>query len=130
MGMDARNRTVMVELLPEKANKQQASGLLREITRGMSANRPCVVLDCSHVRQLDRPTTYLLLCCLEQALMRNGDVKLAALPPAAKANLQGTALNRLFEVYETTTDAVNSFRQPAQEPGQEDIQRRLKAGRA
>ena len=35
-----------------------------------------MVLDCSNVRQLDRAGIQVLLRCLEEAMKRNGDVKL------------------------------------------------------
>jgi hypothetical protein len=51
----------------------------------------------------------LLLCCLEEAMKRNGDVKLAAIPAGAEATVE---LIRLFEIFETSADAVKSFRLP------------------
>jgi hypothetical protein len=53
----------------------------------------------------------LLLHCLEEAMKRNGDVKLAAVPTAAAVLLVSTGVARLFEAYDTTAEAVNSFHQ-------------------
>lgn len=50
-----------------------------------------------------------MLGCLEEAMKRNGDVKLAVLPVQAAAELQRNGARRLFDVFETTEDAVNSF---------------------
>jgi anti-anti-sigma regulatory factor len=44
----------------------------------MNNDRAYIVLDCSKVGVMDRSAIYLLLCCLEEAMKRNGDVKLAA----------------------------------------------------
>jgi anti-anti-sigma regulatory factor len=52
---------------------------------------------------------HLLLHCLEEAMKRNGDVKLAALPPEGAEFLRITGVTRLFDIYETTAEAVNSF---------------------
>jgi hypothetical protein len=44
-------------------------------------------------------------------MKRNGDVKLAAIPPGAAAILELTRVDRLFEAFDNTADAVNSFQQ-------------------
>ena len=109
--MTIRKRIVAVNQLPEISNRKQGRIFLGEIRNWMSVDRPRMVLDCSLVRQLDRSIIYLLLCCLEEAMKRNGDVKLAALPPGARIVLEDTGTNRLFDIYDTTAEAVNSFHQ-------------------
>jgi anti-anti-sigma regulatory factor len=111
--MTVRSRTVVVEQLPEIPDMKQGRVFLRELKSCMSNDCPRIVLDCSQVRQVDRPLVHMLLCCLEEALKRNGDVKLAALAPAAKAALQLAEVDRVFQIYDSANDAVNSFRQPA-----------------
>jgi anti-anti-sigma regulatory factor len=110
-----RSRTVVVEQLPEISSMRQGRKYLREITSGMSVDRPHIVFDCCTVRLANDALIHMLLCCLEEALKRNGDVKLAALPPAVEAMLQRAGVDRVFERYNTTNDAVNSFRHPADE---------------
>jgi hypothetical protein len=68
-----------------------------------------VVLDCSKVRKLDSAGIQVLLSCLEEAMKRNGDVKLAAIPPGAAAILELARVDHLFEAFDSTADAVNSF---------------------
>ena len=51
----------------------------------------------------------MLLCCLEEAMKRNGDVKLASVPAAAEAILQLTLVDRLFEAFDSTAEAIDSF---------------------
>jgi anti-anti-sigma regulatory factor len=61
---------------------------------------------------MDRFAIHMLLCCLEEAMKRDGDVKLAAISPSARDTLERTRVDRLFEIYETESDAVNSFFRP------------------
>jgi hypothetical protein len=70
-----------------------------------------VVLDCSNVQLLDIAGVRVLLSCLEAAMKRNGDVKLAVIPPGAAAILELARVDHIFEVFESTADAVNSFYQ-------------------
>lgn len=104
-------RIVAVRQLPEKLSVKQGRLFFREVEPCLNADRPRVVLDCSKVRQLDSAGIQVLLLCLEEAMKRNGDVKLAAIPPGAAAILELTRVGRLFEAFDNTTDAVNSFQQ-------------------
>ncbi len=113
VGMPSRSGTVVVEQLPEILSMRQGRLFLRQITNCMSSDRPHIVFDCSRVRQVNSYLIHALLCCLEEAIKRSGDVKLAALLPEAKATLQSAGVDRIFEIYNTINDAVNSFRQPA-----------------
>ncbi len=114
--MTVRSRTVVVEQVPEISSMKQGRVFFLGIKSCMSNDCPRIVLDCSHVRQVDRSLMHVLLCCLEEALKRNGDVKLAGLTPPAKASLQMAGVDRVFEIYDSTNDAVNSFRQPVAGP--------------
>lgn len=107
--MTLRMRTVAVKQLPSKLNAKQGRTFLREIQSCMDLDRPRVVLDCSNLQLLDKDVIFLLLCCLEEALKCKGDVKLAALPAGAAAVLELTGAIRLFDIYATTAEAVNSF---------------------
>ena len=104
-------RTVTVKQLPETLTVKQGRALFREIQSEMNIDRPRVVLDCSNVRRLDKPFVHLLLCCLEEAMKRNGDVRLAALPSGSGAVLEQTGIKRVFDIYDTAAAAENSFHQ-------------------
>jgi anti-anti-sigma regulatory factor len=71
-----------------------------------------VVLDCSLLPKLDRNAIHLLLCCLEEAMKRNGDVRLAALQPEPLSVLHSTGLDSVFQVFDSVENAVESFRAP------------------
>ncbi|MGH9588621.1 MAG: STAS domain-containing protein [Acidobacteriaceae bacterium] len=102
-------RKVMVKQVPAEARAEEERMFLREIQECVETNRPRIVLDCSNLRQLDKSSARLLLRCLEEAMKRNGDVKLASLPIGAGAVLEMTGMARIFEVYGTVEEAENSF---------------------
>jgi anti-anti-sigma factor len=101
--------TVSIKQLPEKISIGQARLLLRELASDIDVERPCIVFDCSQIIHMDIPTITFLLDCLEVAMKRNGDIKLAAMHEQAKAMLELTGVDRLFEVFDTNADAVKSF---------------------
>jgi anti-anti-sigma factor len=108
--MTLRNRAVAVKQLPESLNAKQGRRFFSELESCINVDIPCLVLDCSKVLLLDTSAVHLLLCCLEEAMKRNGDVKLAAVPAGATAVLELSGIDRLFEIYDTTAEAINSFR--------------------
>ena len=110
--MTIRKRAVSVMQLPELKSAKQRQNFLRDMQGCIDAERPLVVLDCSSVGELDGPKMYLLLCCLEEAMKRNGDVKLAGLNASAETALKNFGTNCLFDLHDTTAAAVSSFHQP------------------
>jgi anti-anti-sigma regulatory factor len=97
--------------LPERLGGKEGRSFLREVEDRMNMERPYLVLDCSAVSHLDNSVVHLLLRCLEEAMKRNGDVKLAGIPLMTDGVPGLTGTGRLFEIFDTTADAVNSFHQ-------------------
>jgi anti-anti-sigma regulatory factor len=107
--MKSIKRSVAVEKMPRVVSAMQGKVFLRELQRHINAGRPLIVLDCSNLYKLDDCIVYVLLCCLEEAMKCNGDVKLAALPSDVVSAPYIARLNRIFDIYNTTSDAVSSF---------------------
>ena len=110
MKMAIQSGRAVVKHLPATLSREQQRLFFTEVESCFNTDRPCIVLDCSKVRQIDRSVIHLLLCCLEEAIKRNGDVKLAAVPPRARSALKLTGVDMLFEIFDTNVEAVNSFR--------------------
>ncbi len=103
------SRPVIVKRMPARVNLQVARNLFREIQPILRIDRPQVVFDLSQVRQMDAAGVDMLLQCMAQAMKRDGDVKLASVSPQAAVILELTRTDRLFEIYESSTDAARSF---------------------
>jgi anti-anti-sigma factor len=114
-------RHVAVKHLPEKLGAKQGRHFFREVEPHLQADRPRVVLDCSRIRHVDSAGIHALLCCLEEAMKRNGDVKLAGIPPGVAAILELTRAGGLFEAFDSTAQAVNSFHQFPMKPVQKAL---------
>jgi anti-anti-sigma factor len=108
--MIVSKRTVNVQQMPEQVNAANERLLLQYLQKKCAeTERPRFVLDCSPVRGMDTATIQLLLSCLEEVMKCNGDVRLASLRPEAGAALRLSGVCRLFETYESTEAAVQSF---------------------
>jgi len=102
-------RPVIVRQLPVIRDVKDSQAFLAELAADLESDRPCLVLDCSGVRQLNSAGVDLLLRCIEETMKRNGDVKLAAVPAETALILEMTRVDRLFEIFENCSDAVESF---------------------
>ena len=100
---------VIVMEVPEQLNHATVETFLGEIQPLLECDRPRIVLDCCHVREIDSAGVEVLLYCMEQAMKRDGDLKLAAVSPEAAVILELMRVDRLFEAFETPAEAVQSF---------------------
>ena len=107
--METNSRPVVVKRMPERVNGRTARDFLRDVRPFPVVDRPQIVFDLSQVKQLDSAGVEMLLRCMSEAHKRDGDVKLASLSDQSAVILELTRTERLFEVYETSTDAVRSF---------------------
>jgi anti-anti-sigma factor len=107
--METNSRPVVVKRMPERLNVRTARDFLRDVEPFLVSDRPQLVFDLSEVQQLDAAGVEMLLHCMSEAHKRDGDVKLASPSAHAAVVLELTRSERLFEIYETSADAVRSF---------------------
>lgn len=103
------SRPVVVKRVPERLNLKQSRRFAGEVRAFLRSDRPQIVFDLSQVKQIDAAGVDMLLHCMGEAMKRDGDVKLASLSPQAAVILEMTRTGRLFEIYETSTDAARSY---------------------
>ena len=90
---------VVVMQVPEQFNAGAVQIFMEELGPLLDSNRPRIVLDCSQVRSMDSVGVEALLQCLEEALKRDGDLKLASLSPEAEVILELMRIARVFEAF-------------------------------
>lgn len=103
------SRPVVVMQLPELLNTENARAFREEVQPLFDSHRPRIIFDCSLVRSIDGAGVEMMLHCLEEAMKRDGDVKLCALSAEAEVILELMRVGRVFEVFQTSEDAVRSF---------------------
>jgi anti-sigma B factor antagonist len=100
---------VVIMQMPEQLNLDGVRSFSRELAPLIECHRPRIVLDCSQVRYIDSAGVEMMLDCLEEAMKRDGDLKLAALSPESEVILELMRVARVFEAYATSDEAVRSF---------------------
>jgi|ERR1700733_5413409 anti-sigma B factor antagonist len=108
MKMYTKSPVIVMEL-PEKLTYAEGQTLMVELQPLLEADRPRIVLDCSKVEHMDSAGIEILLRCMEEAMKRDGDLKLAAVSPMSAAIMELMRVDRLFEVFDTSDEAARSF---------------------
>jgi len=72
------SRPVIVMQVPERLYEPQAMAFRQDLKHFLQNERPRIVLDCSGVKDIDSVGVETLLHCMDEAMKRDGDVKLAA----------------------------------------------------
>jgi len=103
------SRPVVVLQVPEKLDKAECDMFQKEVHSLLEGERPRIVLDCSEIKRIDSIGVEMFLYCMDEVMKRDGDVKLAALSPEAAIILELMKVDRLFETFEDTDEAVESF---------------------
>jgi anti-sigma B factor antagonist len=100
---------IVVIQLPEALNAREVHQFTEELGPLLDTSRPRIVFDGSQIRSIDSAGVEFLLHSLEEALKRDGDLKLAALSREAEVMLEMTRVARVFETFESCDEAVRSF---------------------
>jgi len=103
------SRPVIVMQVPERLYEPQAIAFRQDLKHFLQHERPRIVLDCSGVKDIDSVGVETLLHCMDEAMKRDGDVKLAAVAPGSAVILELMKVDRLFEVFDSAEEAVRSF---------------------
>ncbi|MCU1300804.1 MAG: anti-sigma-factor antagonist [Candidatus Sulfotelmatobacter sp.] len=106
--MYSRGPVIVMEL-PETLNHAEGEKFVSELQPLLEVHRPRIVLDCSQIRHMDSAGIETLLYCMQEAMKRDGDMKLASVSPESATIMELMRVDRLFEVFETADEAVRSF---------------------
>lgn len=102
-------RPVVIMEMPEELNAVEAQQFMQDMQPLLEDERPRIVFDCSQLRAVNRAGVDMILHCLEAAMNLDGNLKLAAISPEAKAVLELMGVAGVFQAFATTDDAVRSF---------------------
>ncbi|WP_263418576.1 STAS domain-containing protein [Terriglobus albidus] len=107
--MSIRKRAVNILQLPGQISVNSHADMLRRLKTAAQNGHPRFVLDCSKIETMGTEEIQFLLCCLEEVMKHNGDVRLATVTPEARTVLQNAGISRLFEIYGSIESAIHSY---------------------
>ena len=92
-----------LECLWEKADE------LRRVVLGLLNETERIVLNLAGIGHIDSSGLGTLVASFISARNRGAEIKFAALSPKARRVLKSTHVDRLFEIYDSTEEAIKSF---------------------
>jgi len=107
--MSSSSRPVIVKRVPETMNSRQARDFYRGMLPVLSSDRPQIVFDMSKMKHVDSVGISVFLQCMRQAMMHDGDIRMAGVLPQTAVIFELTRVGRLFEMFENSTAAAKSF---------------------
>jgi anti-sigma B factor antagonist len=104
-----RPRPVSIHQLPDRIDRKLEHSLLHDLECDLNVVRPAIVIDCSNLAEMNLAAIHLLLRCLEEAMKRNGDIRLSGVSPQARLHLKRNGIDYLFRIFPNIGEAVESF---------------------
>ncbi len=83
---------------------------LRRVVLGLLKETKRIVLNLAWIGYIDSSGLGTLVACYISARNRGAEIKFAGVSPRARQVLTNTKVDRLFEVYDSTEQAIMSFR--------------------
>jgi len=88
-----------------------APAKIREIIPGWLNERSNMVIDCKKLTFLDSSGLGAVISCLRIAIEAHGDIRLARLTSNVQTMLELTRANKVFSIFVTVEEAIQSFRE-------------------
>jgi anti-sigma B factor antagonist len=100
---------VIVFVKEERLDAHNSEELKAELNRIFGEGSRDVVIDLKQVRFIDSSGLGVLVSGFKNASTRQGNLKLSALQTQVKSMFELTRLHRVFDIFPTVDDALDSF---------------------
>lgn len=101
---------VIVEIVNvERATIKYAEEFKKQVLNSINNGFFKVVVDLSNVEFIDSSFLGVLVRTLKRTVQFKGDLKLVGLQPAVRSMFELTRMLRVFDSFDNTNEAINSF---------------------
>ena len=104
-----RNGTIIIEVKEERLDAHNSGDLKVEMQRLFDEGNKNLLIDLKEVRFIDSSGLGALVSGFKNAISHQGSLKLATLQPQVKSMFELTRLHRVFEIFSTTAEALETF---------------------
>jgi anti-sigma B factor antagonist len=103
-------KDVIIVVINEKRATVDFSAELKEdLIHKIEEENKNVIVDLGLAEFVDSSFLGTLVAGLKKATMKSGDLKIVGLQPPVRAMFELTRLYRIFDIFDTVDDALNSF---------------------
>mgnify|MGYP006306931659 CR=1 FL=1 len=106
-----KQNTVLLEIKDERLDVHNSEDLKVQMHSLLNQGRCNLLVDLSAVRFLDSSGLGTLVAGYKHAEARNGILKLCGLQPQVRSMFELTRLHRIFEIYTSVQEGLDSFKE-------------------
>jgi len=109
MKFQERNGISIIIVQEERVDAHNSNDLKDELKKLFEAGRKNILIDLRDVRFIDSSGLGALVSGFKNAISNQGTLKLSMMQPQVKSMFELTRLHRVFDIYPTTEDAMDSY---------------------
>lgn len=100
---------LLIEITDKRATVDISANFKEQLQSEIEKGYFKIVIDLKNVEYVDSSFLGALIAGLKRATMKNGDLKLVSLQPPVQAMFDLTRLHRIFDIYQSTDEAIKTF---------------------
>lgn len=109
LNMTEQNDIVQISVQEERMDAHNSGDLKEQMLQLFDEGKCNLVIDLGAVRFIDSSGLGALVSGFKNASAREGSMKLCGLQPQVRSMFELTRLHRVFEIFPTMDEALNSF---------------------
>jgi anti-sigma B factor antagonist len=109
LNIEEVNGVVVVAILEERLDAHNSGDLKVEMQRLFEEGKKQVLVELKEVRFIDSSGLGALVSGFKNAISHHGTLKLVSLQPQVKSMFELTRLHRVFEIFGSAPEALDSF---------------------
>jgi len=106
---EIRSNVVILEVQEERLDAHNSGDLKTAMLKYFEDGNRNILIDLKDVRFIDSSGLGALVSGFKNAISHQGSLKLASLQPQVKSMFELTRLHRVFEIFTSMNEAVESF---------------------
>ena len=106
---ETRNNVVILEVQEERLDAHNSGDLKTAMLKFYEEGNKNILIDLKDVRFIDSSGLGALVSGFKNAISHQGNLKLASLQPQVKSMFELTRLHRVFEIFPSLTEAIESL---------------------
>jgi anti-sigma B factor antagonist len=100
---------LIFEILNKRATVEISGNVKNELLKLIDEGKNKVIISLEKAEYVDSSFLGILVAGLKRATMKDGDLKIFGLQPVVKSMFELTRLYRIFDIFDTREEAINSF---------------------
>jgi anti-sigma B factor antagonist len=107
--IEKKNEIIIIYVKEERLDAHNSGDLKVEMQRLFEEGNKNILVDLHDVRFIDSSGLGALVSGFKNAISHHGNLKLSTLQAQVKSMFELTRLHRVFEIYSSTTEALDNF---------------------